>query len=96
MENISVPVNFVPVHMGDYSDLKEKSFVYERLVGALLEGIEVRDDFLDHDKPRISFDDDKADVLSLLKALVPDQYDAFVEDRTIKWKLAKKAAASDD
>lgn len=96
MENMSLPINFVAVHMGDYTDLKERSFICDRLVSALLEGIEVRDDFLDHDKPRVSFDEDEVNVLALLKALVPDQYASFVEDRKIKWRLAKKAAAEND
>lgn len=76
MENISIPVNYVAIHQGDYRDLIKDSETLYRLKDAAFAGIYWK---------RYSYNNsldveyDTKNVLMALRFLFPDDYKATVE-----------------
>ena len=91
MENINIPVGCVAIPLAKYDALKEDSLILNRLLPYLMDRITVRDDYLDHTKPRVVFDEDG--LLTILEVLCPDEYFNTVHDKIEAWKRAKAAEA---
>lgn len=88
MENISIPVGYIAIPVREYEDLKEDSFVLERLLPALLDRIFVRDHYdPEETEPWIAFDD--SGILDLLKAVVPAEYGEELEAKITLWRNSK-------
>lgn len=94
MEGVNIPVNFVAIHIREYEDMKEDSFILGRLLPVLLDGITVRDHYDPKEtEPWIAFDD--SGILNLLKAVCPDEYVNTVDEKINRWKAQKAAEAKD-
>lgn len=95
MEGINIPTNYVAIHIRDYEDMKEDSFILDRLLPVLLDGITVRDHYDPKEtEPWIGFDD--SGILNLLKAVCPDEYVNTVDEKINRWKAQKaKETASE-
>ena len=94
MENISIPVGYIAIPVREYEDLKEDSFILDRLLPVLLDGITVRDHWDSNEtEPWIAFDD--SGILNLLKAVCPDTYANTVDDKINRWKAQKAKEAAE-
>ena len=88
MENISIPVGYIAIPVREYEDLKEDSFVLERLLPVLLDGVRVRDHYDPKEtEPWIAFDD--SGILNLLKAVAPAEYGEELEAKISLWRNSK-------
>ena len=88
MEGINIPVNYVAIHIREYEDMKEDSFILIRLLPVLLDGIIVRDHYDPKaTEPWIGYDD--GGILDLLKAVCPDEYVNTVDEKINRWKAQK-------
>lgn len=94
MKGINIPVNYVAIPVREYEDLKEDSFVLERLLPVLLDGIIVRDHYDPKEtEPWIGYDD--GGILDLLKAVCPDEYVNTVDEKINRWKAQKAKEAAE-
>lgn len=76
MENISIPVNYVAIHQGDYRDLIKDSEALYRLKDAAFAGIFWRRYAYDN---HIEADYKSEPIIESLRILFPDEYKATVE-----------------
>ena len=92
MEGINIPTNFVAIHIREYEDMKEDSFILGRLLPVLLDGIAVRDSYDPNEtEPWVTYDD--SGILNLLKAVCPDEYVNTVDEKINRWKAQKAKEA---
>ena len=76
MDNISVPVNFVAIHQGDYRELLKDSEDLRRLKDAAFAGIYWKRYTYDNS---LDVEYDNKNVLMALRFLFPDDYKDTVE-----------------